>query len=284
MNGQKIRHDGALAWGWWMRTVGTPNGGTVIVDEEGREWRNMRQALWAGRLGMSLDNPVIVNEGLELLLAVLASRSRGIVGPVETSSAIFGHDRFYRMWTYWILSTGLVELGDRMRIPFDAMVSAEGASVIRMLVATRSPELAAVPIGREALKLFGEQGSTTECNRDAFDAAEAALRRFPYAMVRENRFGQHLVAMLHRDRNDPIPMARTIWSLACPDAASRDRLHRWMHDRLDRWSHWGEIVVKKGPHSLTQHLLTLIVVGDTMSTPTPSQQPTGTQLAIPHRS
>ena len=243
----------------------------------------MREALWAGRLGMSLDNPVIVEEGLELLLAVLASRSRGIVGPVEMSAAAFGNDRFYRLWTYWSLSTGLVALGDRMRIPFDAMVSAEGASVIRMLVATRSPELAAVPIGKEALRLFGEQGSTTECDRDRFDAAESSLRRFPYAMVRENRFGQHLVAMLHRNLDDPIPMARTIWSFACPDAVSRDRLHRWMHDRLDRWSHWGEIVTRKGPHALTQHLLTLIVVGDTMSTPPASHQRSGTPLAIPHR-
>ena len=284
MTGQNIIHDGALAWGWWMRTVGKPNGGTVIVDEHGQEWRNMREALWAGRLGMSLDNPVIVEEGLELLLAMLASRSRGIVGSVEMSAAAFGDDRFFRFWTYWLLSTGLVDLGDRMHIPFDAKVSAEGACVIRMLVATRSPELAAVPIGTDAMAFFGEQGSTNECDRDRFDAAEAALRRFPYAMVREDRFGQHLVAMLHRALDDPIPMARTIWSLACPNAASRDRVHLWMHDRLDRWSQWGEMVAREGTHALTQHLLTLIVVGDTMSTPTPGQQPTGTHLAIPHRS
>lgn len=283
MIGQNIAHDGALAWGWWMRTVGRPNGGTVIVDEHGQEWRNMREALWAGRLGMSLDNPVIVEEGLELLLAVLASRSRGIVGPVEMSAAAFGNDRFYRLWTYWILSTGLVELRGTLRIPSDAVVSAEGASVIRMLVVTRSPELAAVPIGRQALKLFGEQGSTTECDRDRFDAAEASLQRFPFAMVREDRFGQHLVAMLHRDRDDPIPMARTIWSIACPDAVSRDRLHRWMHDRLDRWSQWGELVGQKGPHALTQHLLALIVVGDATSTPPAGQPRTGMPLAIRHR-
>lgn len=285
MIGVDIKHDGALAWGWWMRIAGRPNVGAVIVDENGREWRNMRDALWAGRLGMSLDNPVIVNEGLELLLAMLASRSRGIVPPVENSIAIFNGDaRFYRVWTYWLVSTGLVELTGSLRAPFDAAVSAEGASVIRMLVATRSPELAAVPIGKDAMALFGQQGSTTECDRDRFDAAAAALRRFPFAMVREERFGQHLIAMLHRDVEDPIPLARTIWSLACPDAASRDRLHRWMHDRVDRWSNWGEIVISKGPHSFTQHLLALIVVGETMPTTPPGQQPTGTQLAIRHRS
>lgn len=284
MIGQNIKHDGALVWGWWMRTVGKPNGGTVIVDEHGHEWRNMREAFWAGRLGMSLDNPVIVDEGLELLLAVLASRSRGVVGPVETTWSIFdGHDRFYRLWTYWLLSTGLVELVSNRKSPFDAKVSAEGASVIRMLVATRSPELAAVPIGKDALALFGEQGSTTECDRDRFGAAEAALQRFPYAMVREDRFGQHLVAMLHRDLEDPIPISRTVWSLVCPDGASRDQLHRWMHDRLDRWSHWGELVREKGPHALTQHLLVLIVVGDAMSTPPAGHQRTGMPLAITHR-
>ncbi len=277
MIGATIVHNPALAWGWWMRTDHRQSG-PVIIDEDGSEWPSLRQAFWAGRLGMSLDNEVVASEGLELLLAMLASRSIGIVGPVETQAALFGGDpRFYRLWTYWLLSTGLVETG-RMRTPFESTVTAGGASVIRMLVATRSPELAPLAIGKDAMAYFCAQGLTTECDRERFDAADAALRRFRYAVIRENLFGEYMVEMLHRDTRDPIPMVRTIWTLVCSDAATRDRLHQWMHDRVDRWSAWGELVLQKGPHSLTQHLLELLVAGVS------SGPPTGTHLALPYDS
>jgi hypothetical protein len=284
MIGASIRHDANLAWGWWLRTVSSPGWGVVIVDEDGREWQSVRQAFWAGRLGMSLDSEAVVNEGLELLLAMLASRSRDIVGPVETGAALFGGDpRFYRLWTYWLVSTGLAEAG-RMRTPFEATVTHEGASVIRMLVATRPPELADIAIGKDAMALFGAQGSTTECDRERFDAAEAALRRFRFAVIREDLFGQHMVEMLHRDLRDPIPMVRTIWTVVCSDAGSRDRLHLWMHDRSDRWSAWGELVLQKGPHFLTQLLLELLNANAPSGPPTSGDRPTGTHLAIPNRS
>jgi hypothetical protein len=287
MIGATITHDANLPWGWWMRTVTMPNWETVILDEEGRRWANLRDAFWAGRLNMSLHNPVVVCQGLELLLAMLASKSRDIVPHVENSVALFdGNARFYRLWTYWLVSTRLIETAPSWS-PFDAKLSAEGVSVLRMLIATRSPELSAIPIGPDAATMFGEPGSAAECDRARFDAVlatHAALRKMNCAVIREDLFGQHLVEMLHRDFGDPIPMVRTIWTFVCSDAASRDRLHRWMHDRLDRWPAWCELVLKTGPHSLTQHLLELLTIGAISEPPTSGDRPTGTHIALPHGS
>lgn len=175
MTGSTIKHDPALPWGWWMRTTIGRVGNVAIVDEDGREWHDLREALWAGRLGMSLHHPVVVEEGLELLLAMLAARSRGVLPPhTEIITDLFeGNGRLCHLWTYWLLSTGLISTTAVMRSPFDAQASDEGVSVLRMLVATRRPDLAAVPIGKEALARLGHPDTEDECDRDRFTTATA---------------------------------------------------------------------------------------------------------------
>ncbi|MHC9419173.1 hypothetical protein ACYZX9_11330 [Sphingomonas citri] len=284
MAGDTIEHDASRPWGWWMRTVGTPFGGVVIVDEHGRQWQSLREALWGGRLELSLDRHQHMEEGLELLLAVLASSSRGIVGPVEQLHALFaGMGRFARFYSYWLHSTGLV--ANRSALAMDLQVTAEGASVLRMLAATRPPKLAAVPIGPLALAAFGAPGSSSECTRARFNAMEGMSRRLVYAFVREEPWRRPTISLLHRNHDDTVPLARTIWSAPFHDEASRDRVFGWMYERLDRWTVWGELVRAKGAHALTQELLSLVMLGgDTTAAPGPPPPRDGGGLPVVVRS
>lgn len=280
MPASTIEHSADLPWGWWMRTVSNPQGDIVIVDEKGRQWQSLREAFWCGRLGMSRHHQHVVDENLELMLALLASRSRGIVPHIENVHTLFGEsDRFYRWWTYWMMSIGLIGNGHSTD-PFGVGATAEGASVIRMLLATRPPELAAVPIGPLAMKVFGPPGSDDESSRMRFDAAEGKARSLTFGMARERLFGRPAISLLHRDLDDAIPFARTIWSLSFLDEASRDRMYMWMHDRLDRWTAWGELARHKGADALTQHLLALTMLSDTVRQPAPERSASTSRLAI----
>lgn len=254
--GADIRHDPTLPWGHWMRTVKPRYQSVVIVDEHGQEWRTLRDAFWRGRLQMSTENSRIVDEGLELILAVMSSKTGARVPFGEDVVGLYGgNDRFYQWHTHWLQAVGLLEQGPG---PFGARATSEGASVVRLLLATRPPELAAIPIGAEALRAFGPPDSPTECDRDTYEAADGPCAAYPYAVVREDRWRQYRVAMLHRDSHDVIPMARTIWTVTCPDRATRDRLYHWLYGRMYRWSAWGEMAKKSGSQALTQHLLALI--------------------------
>ncbi len=260
--GADIAHDASLAWGHWMRTVQTPRQGIVVVDEHNQEWRSIRSAFWCGRLNMSADNDRIVDENLELMLAVLISKCGARVPFGEDVDGLFdGDDRFYRWFVYWLQSAGLLE-----RVPngpFGAPTTAEGASVVRMLLATRPPELVNIPVGASAIAAFGPQNASNECDRASFEVGEGTIGEFPYAIVREQRFRRHMVSLLYRNPEDGVPMARTIWSTTCADQASRDRLHRWLHDRMHRWSSWGEIARRSGAHALSQHLIAAIAAEPT---------------------
>lgn len=248
-------HSSDLPWGYWMRTSANATGDITIVDEEGRHWRTLRDAFWAGRLRMSLANRHIQQEQLELMLADLASRHRGIVGPPEREHLLFGGDhQFFRFFSYWLHAEGLVG-GTFPNEPQGAKPSAEGVAVLRMLAATRPLELNAIPIGRTAVELFGEPGTENECSRERFKADKIVTRELRFAFIREEKFGEFGVSLLYRNPKDTIPLARTIWHLPVWDEHLRDRLYRWMHDRTDRWTNWGEIVVKSGASRLTEHLL-----------------------------
>ena len=260
--GSDIEHNASLAWGHWMRTVKTPHHGIVIIDEHNQEWRSVRSAFWCGRLNMSADSDRIVDESLELMLAVLISKGGRTVPFGEDVDGLFdGGDRFYRHFIYWLQATNL--LGKASGGPFGAGTTAEGASVVRMLIATRPPELANIPVGPSAIAAFGPQDASNECNRTGFEVGGGAVSDFPYAIVRERRFRRHMVSLLYRNPEDGVPMARTIWSTTCADQASRDRLHKWLHDRMHRWSQWGEIARRSGAHALSQHLIAAIAAEPT---------------------
>lgn len=270
-----------LPWGCWMHTAASSGGGFTIVDEQGRHWQSLRHAFWAGRLRMSTSSLRIMNEQLELMLAALASKHRGIVSTSEQAYALFAGDhRYERFWWYWMYAEGLTHGGFR-RDPLDAKVSAEGIAVLRMLAATRPIELNAVPIGRAAVEILGAPGSPDECDRAKFEAAEASARMLPLVFVRERAFGREAISLLHRNPKDVIPVARTIWHMAWPDARLRDRAFLWMTDRSDLWTSWGEMVLNHGADAFTKHLLVLLLAGPAERQPTEAPR-RATHLAIGH--
>jgi len=278
------RYPPELPWGCWMRTATGPGGNVTVVDEKGRHWQSLRDALWSGRLRMSGSNLRIRDEQLELMLAALASKHRGIVSIGEQTHSIFAGDHQYmRFWWYWAYAEGLTDGGFRGD-PLDAKISPEGIAVLRMLAATRPIELNAVPIGRAAVEMLGEPGSADECNRAKFEAAEASARLLPLVFVREQAFGSQAISLLHRDPKDVIPVARTIWHMAWPDARMRDHAFLWMVDRSDLWTSWGEMVLGDGAEALTQHLLVLLLAGDTdWPAPGTSGSPgRGSRLSLTH--
>ncbi|GAA0671730.1 hypothetical protein FHT00_001847 [Sphingomonas insulae] len=269
-----------LPWGCWMR-IATGVGGVTVIDQHGRTWESLRHAFWAGRLRMSTSSPRVMNEQLELMLAAFASKRHGIVSTDERAHSVFGGDHvFMRFWWYWMYAEGLVEGGFR-RDPLDADLSAEGVAVLRMLAVTRPVELNAVPVGRAAVEFLGTPGALDECDRAKFEAAEASARLLPLVIVRETAFGTAGISLLHRDPNDVIPVARTIWHIRFPDAQLRDRLFLWMADRSDRWTAWGELVLREGAPALTQHLMTLLFADRSERQPTEAPRPAG-PLAIGH--
>ena len=254
--GAGIEHDARLPWGHWMRTNHVPNQGVVIVDEHGQHWNSLRNALWNGRLNIDSSNPHVLDEGCELILAILASKAAGRVPPDEIVISLYASNTAaFRFHIFWLEATGLLQPGSGL---MEGGVTPEGASIALMLLVTRPSELAAVPIGAAAVRAFGPQGSPTECSRAAYAAGDGPSAAYPYAIVRETRVRRYEILMLHRDPEDVIPMARTIWTVTCPDPATRDRLFAWMHDRMDRWTAWGKMAKDHGSHALSQHLLALI--------------------------
>jgi hypothetical protein len=273
-----------LPWGCWMRTATGPGGNVTVVDEKGRHWQSLRDAFWSGRLRMSGSNLRIRDEQLELMLAALASKNRGIVFIEEQTHSVFAGDHQYmRFWWYWMYAEGLTDGGFR-RDPLDAKVSAEGVAVLRMLAATRPIELNTVPIGRAAVEMLGQPGSPDECDRAKFEAAEASARLLPLVFVREQAFGSEAISLLHRDPKDVIPVARTIWHMAWPDARMRDRAFLWMANRSDLWTSWGEMVLGDGAEALTQHLLVLLLAGDAdrPASDTSDSPGRGSRLSLTH--
>lgn len=99
-----------------------------------------------------------------------------------------------------------------------------------------------------------------ECDWSKFEALEGKARRLPFAFVREELFHESSISLLHRDMRDPIPVARTLWTMPFVDKVSRDRMCLWMHERLDLWTTWGEVAKDIGAHAMTQALLALLML------------------------
>ena len=246
-------------WGWHLRSATKRNGSVVILDEEGNQFESVRDIFWRKRLGMSDSDPRIRDEQLEFILAVLASKRQDVIGTAETIHSLFyGSSEHYRFYFYWLYSIGLTAggIGD----PLAAGLSEEGMAVLRMLAATRPLSVAAIPVGTEGIAAFGPPDTDAECSREKFKALEGKARRLPFVFVRERLFQEPTISLLHRNPRDPIPMARTLWSMPFHDEASRDRMYLWLHGRLDRWTGLGEVARREGANALTQQLLALIML------------------------
>lgn len=252
-------HGPELAWGFWLRTIKSGGGHTNLVDEDGRYWESVRDCLWHKRLNMSLAVPRVRDEQLELMLGVLASMDRRVVSPRESSHEFFRNDSYQKFYYHWLHSVGLMDRCCR-ESPLDGRPNDEGVAIIRMLAATRPPEVVGVPVGVAAVKMFGTPGTEAECDRARFAAAEAKARSLPFAFVREPLYGNPAISCLYRDLDSDVPLIRTVWTQTFADERSRARTFDWMYERLDRWSKWGDLALRSGAQALTAHLFALVML------------------------
>ena len=250
---------GDLPWGWWLRIEGGR-----IHDADGREWKDVREAFWEGRLGLRAEH--LAADQQMLLLRVLGSVEARWLPPGESKHDLFGGDMsFWRFYMCWLGSVGLLDLGsNRLGMSgsvLDAPLSAEGRAALLMLRATRNPVWDDLPMPElvEAVHRAGRDG--------ADDAREAALRAFERGMTpllhlfaRERAGRAHLVTLTSIDPRDRMPSRRVAWSASFLDARPRDDLFGWLAERVHRWEDWGEVARLKGARGLTAHLLTLLVV------------------------
>lgn len=241
---------GAAPWGWWLRAQGG-----VIVDPEGREWASVRDAFWQGRLGFPATH--VAPEQHELLLRVLLSIERPYGDTTERVHDIFSGDMmFWRFHHCWLVSVGLV---DRMPglLGFNSALTAEGRSVLAMLLATRDPGHAVLSLSAvlEAMRAAGRTAADG-AREDALRSIERGVVRMLYLFAREELAGRPVVTLTGM-AGGRMPMRRVMWSQSFTDPDVRDNFFAWLTQRVDRWEDWGAMAYSKGADALTTHLLGL---------------------------
>lgn len=244
----------ALPWGWWLRVVGDG-----IEDADGSLWGSVREAFWEGHLRFPSER--FAPEQLELLLRVLAAIDTRRGSPEESCHDLFSGDMlFWRYYRSWLSSAGLTE-GKPDGHPLEAPLSEEGRSVLAMLLATRDPEMATIPLSRvlDAVRAAGRTPADDE-REEALRVFERGVNRMPIVFARE-KLGKHfLVTLTGLDTVARMPTRKIVWSQAFPDEAVRDDFFGWIAERVDRWEDWYRFAYEGGAHKLTQHLLGLFAL------------------------
>ncbi len=248
--------DALLPWGHWLRTK--PGAGELIlIDENGREWRSVREAFFHGRLGFKVTIPGFREVELERMLVFLigASGPSGVSGLQSMVGDLFADKAFGSFYRHWLGAHGLMQRNSRTDMD-DALITPEGRSVAKMLLATRPPGLAGLHPGVETVLYAGRK--MTEVDRTSFERGDDDVAHMPYAFVRERIGPQPSISLVHRNAYLQLPLVRTIWMQTFADDESRDAFHVWMSDRLERWNAWGDIAFRKGAGALSRHLLSLL--------------------------
>ncbi|MBA3863605.1 MAG: hypothetical protein C0517_06650 [Erythrobacter sp.] len=223
-----------------------------LMDEEGRVWPSLRDYLWEGRLGMTSSQAYPVDEGCELLLAVLHAMSIRLVTQEQSVQNFFlGIWREGRFFRAWLCGQGLTQGSE---------VTVEGRAVMRMLAATRkvdAPDLA--PLEFPTLHPWNglDRGITRQQREKVMAAQEALGRLLRYRFIRQAVTGQPAIALIGYELGNNIPLTRVLWTLTFPDDYARDRLFAWIAHHLDCWQSWGEMAADSGSRALSEHLLLL---------------------------
>lgn len=266
-------YDTILPWGHWMRVKpGVLD--TILIDEDGREWDSLRDALFHGRLRFKAVSASFRDVELERMLAYLlaASGLAGNVSPQSMRIDLFQDNDFRFFYPHWLVAEGLIS-GDAHAPVHETKITEEGYSIAKMLLATRPPQLAMFHPGVESV-LYA-QGRGEEIDRPDFERGDQNLAGMRYAFVRE-RIGQAAaISLLHRDLDARMPLVRTIWVQTFVDERSRDGCFAWLSRRLDRWHAWGEVAYRTSAGALTQRLFSLLMFEMT-------EQPKGDGGERPH--
>lgn len=245
-----------LPWGHWLR-MKPGEEEMILIDEAGREWSSVREAFFHGRLGFNDTLRNFREVELERMLVYLlgASGPFGISGMPSRGDDLFQDHAFSSFYRHWLGAHGLMEKDPRSQTQ-DAMITAQGRSVAKMLLATRRPGLAGLHPGVETVIFAG--GRVEEVDRTDFERGDHGVAEMQYAFVRERIGRQFTISLVHRDVSLRMPLVRTIWTQTFADERSRDVYHVWMSDRPERWNAWGDIAFRGGAGALTRHLLSLL--------------------------
>lgn len=248
-----------LPWGYWLISTEEYDG-REFLDEDGRVWSSVREALWVGRLGMPPVHIVTMNESLEFLSSVLAILDRRIIGIEERAYDVFANDwggsRFYALW---LSSQGLIDQRSNNSVSLEGPLSPEGRAILVALASTRSAKDAPLPLGLRWIKAREglDHGFDKEAVQDLVSRQETYARSLEYSFSRCELAGEPAVKFVGPDIRPNIPYRSTIWSMVFPDEYARDRFYIWCHERIDMWESWGEIARRHGASSLSSHFLNL---------------------------
>lgn len=252
MRYEEIRNP-ALPWGYWLHADGAPQGPSLL-DEEGRRWKSVREAFWIGRLGM--PNSLMMEEGLERLMAHLAAISHRVVHVAENAHDLFaGEQDFERFYRTWVYSQGLTG-GDP---PFGTGISMEGHAALVMLASTRPSQVRGFPVGSEAIQTLAPSKASDAETAAWLDRVEAQTKELPFRFERRELWQKPTIALIGDGLGEMVPLRRTLWMQSFSDNHSCDRFHVWLAHRLDRWESWGKMAYLRGASVLTQHLLAMVM-------------------------
>lgn len=107
------RRNPNLPWGYWCRV--NDQEWPPLFDEDGREWRSLREYFWIERLGMASASEHDREHALEVLLSVLVAIDRRVIGIEEKVIDLFQDFLASGTPVRWTLARGV---GSYRRGPF----------------------------------------------------------------------------------------------------------------------------------------------------------------------
>jgi len=184
----------------------------------------------------------VMHQELEFLLAVLVAIDRRVIHTEERALDLFGGYDRSRHYGAWLHGHALVEPSPACDL--DTKLAAEGCATLLMLASTRSPKAAPLPIGLPSLRPYHglNFGMEEEARETILAAQERAAERLQYRFQREEIGKAPGIVLLGEALGPNVPLRRKLWSMTTHDPYARDRLYFWLHERIDRWPNWGELL------------------------------------------
>ncbi|RXD04862.1 hypothetical protein EQZ23_06890 [Sphingomonas sp. UV9] len=239
-------------WGWWLRA-----NGRVLEDEDGRQWRSVRDAFWQG--AMRFPEIHFFQEQHELLLRVLTAVDQRWSSGTENRLDLFAGDmEFWRFYMCWLSSIGMTKDGTGAT-PLEAPLSDLGRSVMLMLQATSEPGWIDMPLRSiiEAIR-HPELRASDDARQVSLAALERGVAHRRHVFAREQVQQLHLVTLTGLGLGARMPTRRVTWSQSFADDHDRDDFFGWLAEHVDRWDDWGALAYSRGAPALTQHFLALM--------------------------
>lgn len=243
-----------LPWGYWLTSSGSVHGEPPLIDEDGKQWRSVREAFWFGRLGLPDFHHRWVDGVLGFMMSYLAVHDGRFVEKRERIRDLFSGDgNLEQFFSTFMVAIGLLEAQQKL--------TPEGRAVLQMLIATRSEDESRDAVGSDWI--IANRGFIPHEERrkasDMVKEREIVASRMRNRFAADNIDGCPMVKLVSFKVTDEIPLRSTIWSMSWEigDRHSRDIFYLWLLERIDRWDAWTEMVEQQGTRALTEHLMKL---------------------------